>query len=372
MPAKKPNSAAEAAIDAGFNPADFDEVELPSVEPDDDEEEFDDADFEGLSAMAGPSAEALLAARDQLEQRLLVGVSDQAFAAASGTDELGFENIVGVGIGEKVTAGRLTGQMAVRVYVAAKEGTDAVATAAMVPESVNGVPTDVVLTGEFEAQPHKGRYRPAPGGVSVAHFKVTAGTLGCLVRKGRLLYILSNNHVLANSNNASAGDPIVQPGPLDGGRVPADVIARLSAFVPIQFGGGVNLVDAAIAQTSPKLVTPINKCFGRIQPTPVACSRDMLVMKCGRTTQATRGRIVDCNATVRVNYRSAGVALFRNQILIVSLVASPFSQGGDSGSLILNSRSRRPVGLLFAGSATHTVANPIGAVLSALGVTIVA
>jgi hypothetical protein len=71
---------------------------------------------------------------------------------------------------------------------------------------------------------------------------------------------------------------------------------------------------------------------------------------------------------VRVNYGAAGVALFRNQILIVSLTSQPFSQGGDSGSLIVTDAGRKPVGLLFAGSASHTIASPIGAVLAALDV----
>ena len=102
-----------------------------------------------------------------------------------------------------------------------------------------------------EAVEYKGfRIRPAPGGVSVAHYKVTAGTLGCLAvgrsspRNSRLL-MLSNNHVIANSNNAAYGDCICQPGPYDGGTCPADQIATLERFVPIQYGGATNYVDCA-------------------------------------------------------------------------------------------------------------------------------
>ena len=50
---------------------------------------------------------------------------------------------------------------------------------------------------------------------------------------------------------------------------------------------------------------------------------------------------------------------------------NPFSAGGDSGSLIVTNGTQQPTGLLFAGSTTHTIANPIQAVLAALGVTIV-
>jgi hypothetical protein len=119
-------------------------------------------------------------------------------------------------------------------------------------------------------------------------------------------------------------------------------------------------------------VTPLNKCFGKISAAPLPCRLNLLVKKCGRTTQFTRGRITDCNATVRVNYGTAGAALFQNQIIIQSVTPNPFSLGGDSGSLITTDVGNRPVGLLFAGSPTHTIANPISAVLAALGVAIVA
>jgi hypothetical protein len=176
--------------------------------------------------------------------------------------------------------------------------------------------------------------------------------------------------VLANVNHASIGDPIVQPGPFDGGTVPADVIAKLLAFIPINFAA-MNKVDCAIAQTSPRLITPLDKCFGKIRLPPVACRLNVLVCKCGRTTQFTRGRITDCNATVRVGYGTSGTAVFQNQIIIQGLTATPFSAGGDSGSLIVTDATKQPLGLLFAGSASHTIANPIQAVLAALGVTIV-
>jgi hypothetical protein len=352
-----------------FRPEDFDDIDLPGPGPHEEEEEFEEA--EG-AAGAEPSSDALLAAKEDLEQRLLLNVTEQALAAESGTDRYGFENIVGVGIGEKTVDGEFTGERCVTVYVVAKVPRDALDAAAAVPPEVNDVRTDVVATGELHALPHRGRYRPAPGGVSVGHFRITAGTLGCLVRRGRALYILSNNHVLAASNAGRLGDAIVQPGPADGGRVPADLIARLAQFVPINFGGPPNQVDCGIAQTSPRLVTPVNKCFGRINPTPVGCRLNLLVRKCGRTTQFTRGRITDCTATVRVSYGTAGIALFRNQIVVQSLTRSSFSAPGDSGSLIVSDAGVRPVGLLFAGSATHTIANHITAVLAGLGVTIVA
>lgn len=365
----RPHNEGESEL----NLREFEEVELPQ-EPVSEEEEgdFQDFDVETFAAGEFASTAQLLPAKEKLEKQLIFDVAEEALSAQSGTDEYGPENIVGVGISQKIRGDVLTGEPCVTVYVVAKVDEDKVASSAKIPDNVNGIPTDVVATGELHAFPHKGRYRPAPGGVSVGHFRITAGTLGCLVRKRNALYILSNNHVLANSNSGRIGDPILQPGRIDGGIQPRDVIAKLSQFVPINFGGAPNRVDCAIAQTSPRLVSPLEKCFGRIRLPIVPCRLNLLVRKCGRTTQFTRGRITDCNATVRVNY-GVGVATFQNQIIIQSLTPpTPFSQGGDSGSLIVSDQACQPVGLLFAGSATHTIANHIEAVLAALGVAIVA
>lgn len=314
-------------------------------------------------------SKSIRASHRKLEQSLILDVADQALSAASGTDSHGFENIKGVGISEKIVNGWLTSDPCITVYVAAKVPLSEVDEAARVPEKVNGVPTDVVEIGEIEAFPFKGRYRPAPGGVSVGHFRITAGTIGCLVKKGGLLFVLSNNHVLADVNQGRPGDPIVQPGPFDGGHVPADTIATLTTFIPIDFTKP-NTVDCAIAQAQPKLVTPQNKALGKLKLPTVPAKLNMLVRKCGRTTQLTRGRVTDTNATVRVGYGPAGTAVFQGQIIVQSLNRQPFSQGGDSGSLIVTD-TNQPVALLFAGSTTHTIANPIQAVLAKLGVTIV-
>jgi hypothetical protein len=323
------------------------------------------------AGLRGVSA-SLMRAHQDLEKALLLDTAPMAMAAASGTRRYGYENILGVGIGEKVSEGAETGEPCVVVYVMAKAPRRDVDSEAMVPQVVDGVATDVVAVGELVPQPYRGRYRPAPGGVSIGHFRITAGTLGCMVRRGTQRFILSNNHVLANSNAAKVGDAILQPGVADGGRNPADQIARLAQFVPIRFGGTApNLVDAAIAKPMrPDLVIPRNIWYGTIGAGIVAPSMNLLVKKAGRTTQRTRGRISGVNATVRVNYGTSGMALFRNQILIVSLNSSPFSQGGDSGSLIVTDAGNRPVGLLFAGSASHTIASPIQSVLTALNVQI--
>jgi hypothetical protein len=320
---------------------------------------------------------ALEEARAHLEKTLLIDSAAVAMRAESGTGTHGFENILGVGIGEKISGGTNTGEHCVTVYVLAKVPKKTIDYGAMVPEEVNRVPTDVVEVGEIIAQPYRGRYRPAPGGVSVGHFKITAGTIACMVQAGSKKYILSNNHVLANSNSAKIGDAILQPGAFDGGMVPADVIAKLSKFVTLKFGGvQSNFVDCAIAApTKSGLVIPTNIGYGTLRLPTVLPSLGLNVKKAGRTTQKTTGRISGVNVTVKVSYGTSGVALFKNQFMIVSLGSSPFSAGGDSGSLIIthsptSSAANHPVGLLFAGSATNTIANPIGAVLTALGVQI--
>jgi len=241
------------------------------------------------------------------------------------------------------------------------------------------VPLNVLVTGEIEAQPHRFRMRPAPGGISVGHVRITAGTLGCLARgrsgdRTRRRLILSNNHVLANSNAAGFGDSIVQPGPTDGGISPRDRIAILERFVPLDFSGAANLVDCATGWAWPDRVqvgqvfvrNGLRRIF-RTGATPIPCQREMLVGKSGRTTQLTQGRIIDCNATIRVRY-GARTALFRDQISIRGL-SVPFSAGGDSGSLIWSWDPRRaPVGLLFAGGGGFTFANKIQHVLDALDI----
>lgn len=325
-----------------------------------------------MSSNGGFDMPDLHAAKRQLEQQLLLNTTAKALSAEGDTDEAGFKNIQGVGISYKRVDGKETDEPAVVVYVAEKASMDKISSEALVPEMVGDVPTDVRAVGEIVALSYKGRYRPAPGGVSVGHYKITAGTLGCLVSRNRALYILSNNHVLANSNNANTGDPITQPGPYDGGKVPSDVLAKLAQFVPIKFNGPVNQVDCAIAQTSTRLVSKLNKCIGKIGRQSMPCKLNLLVKKCGRTTQFTKGRIIDCNATVRVGYGTSGVALFQDQFIVESLSRSPFSAGGDSGSLIVSDEGNNPVGLLFAGSTEITIANPIDRVLSALKVAIVA
>ncbi len=261
------------------------------------------------------------------------------------------------------------------------------------PKTLDGVAVKLMPTGPFSAiLPRKGKpgggggsgatdptgtfTRPVPIGVSIGNEnECAAGTLGARVTKGGNVYILSNNHVLARQNNGSPGEDILQPGSFDTApqcSIPANSsIGTLSQFVQIRFGSGTNTVDAAIASTTTGNVG--NATFSGGYGVPNSTTRNatigMLVQKCGRTTACTHGSVASINATVNVQYEG-GVATFVNQV-VVSGKRGAFSKAGDSGSLIVtDDASANPVALLFAGGQTTTIGNPIGAVLSALGVAI--
>jgi hypothetical protein len=265
--------------------------------------------------------------------------------------------VVGVGIGTKVVGNRDTGMRCVKVYVAQKLDPGELEPGCRVPEEVGGAPTDVEDAGEVRSLAFSGRVRPIPGGISIGHPEGGTGTLGCMVEDGRTreLPLLSNNHVLAAENRASLGDPILQPGPDGGGRVECDAVASLAGFHPLH-KKGVNNIDAALGRPhDPETIEAVLRNLGPARWT--ARSRvGMRVLKSGRTTEVTEGRIIDVDATIRVAYGD-GLLLFRDQIIIRG-EGSSFSSFGDSGSLVVDSRNRA-VGLLSGGSPFVTVANKI-------------
>jgi len=273
-------------------------------------------------------------------------------------------HVVGVGIGEKIKDGKRTGRTCLKVYVEKKVAKDKLSKNDLVPPEIAEVETDVVEVGKIRPlASNRQRSRPARGGASIGHYKITAGTLGCLVKDNKTgkILILSNNHVLANSNEAKKGDPILQPGAADGGTHPRDTIAKLERWVEIGFGKKANTADAAVARPlNDKDVSSEISSIG-IPKGTVKGNVGLVIQKTGRTTDHTLGEIQDIHATVRVEY-DGKTALFRNQIL-----ASAMSQGGDSGSLVLDQK-RRAVGLLFAGSDRVTICNPIGDVFRQLNV----
>jgi len=196
-----------------------------------------------------------------------------------------------------------------------------------------------------------------------------SGTLGSLVTAGGVNYILSNNHVLARGDQAAVGEDISQPGRIDNNCALPPIVADFTTASPL----GTN-VDAALAQlrTGTMDATGFIEDIGTISSTVKAPAVGLAVAKSGRTTGFQTGTISSINTSVSVQYqKSCGsgkkfVVSYTNQVVINS---STFSAGGDSGSLIVSNNSpscHQPVALLFAGSSTTTIGNPIGEVLSKL------
>lgn len=309
------------------------------------------------------------------------------------------KNVVAVGIGFKEKDGRRTGYApSITISVEKKQPLSELKQKDIIPVTLDEMPTDVVETGLIKVF-HTGRHRPAPGGVSIGNVDITAGTLGCLVKRQGEIFILSNNHVLACSNDAKLGSACIQPGNYDKGSYPDDHIAALTNFIPINMGGlmstcpigngigacfnflfklmgshtrfnavriqeGDNLVDAAIARpidldwVSSKIME-----IGSINGT-VEAGLGMPIQKSGRTTGLTQGEVTQVDVTCKVQYGEGRIATFTDQFM-----AGAMSAGGDSGSAVLTEENNL-CGLLFAGSDTCTIMNRIQNVFSLLNLTL--
>lgn len=278
--------------------------------------------------------------------------------------EMEKSNITGVGVGFKRKNGLLTKDLSIVVSVIKKYKKPEDVPGPLIESEYDGIQTDVIQTGVLSiksAITNRTELRPALGGSSIGHYDITAGTLGCLVYKNGERFILSNNHVLANSNKGKIGDPILQPGPTDGGSL-NDEIAKLSSFEKISMGGKSNKIDAALAKPiDDELVSP--EIIGLGQPTGIIeAELGMKVIKSGRTTQVTREEIRLVDYTCQIEYDPGIFATFDNQLLTYWM-----SDGGDSGSVVLTDDTQHKVcGLLFAGSSWVTIINPIKSVFDTL------
>ena len=227
---------------------------------------------------------------------------------------------------------------------------------------------------------YQGRVRPLQIGSSIGHYAITAGTIGAFVTRGRAktLYILSNNHVLANEDAGTRGDAVIQPGAYDHGKRPADTVGKLATWIRFKTSGR-NLVDAALARVDagidadrPRL-QGIGGSRGQLAGLgPEFLDEGATVYKVGRTTGVTKGRVTAFDLDNVVVAYDVGNLTFDNQIEIEGTGRKPFSDGGDSGSLIVN-QDRFAVALLFAGGDSGgsnglglTYANPISTVLTQL------
>jgi hypothetical protein len=238
---------------------------------------------------------------------------------------------------------------------------------------------DVRYVGRVVKRPSwfQSRHRPLRIGASIGHAAVTAGTLGCFVKtRGGEPRILSNNHVLADENKGKRGDPILQPAVFDGGKRPGDVAGRLAKYVRLR-RDEANTVDCATStvgrgvEFNPSRLRGVGQLAGVVRP-----GGDVdLVAKLGRTSGRTRGRVTAFEMDNLVVAYDMGILRFDDQVEIEGAEKGPFSEGGDSGSLIFTPGDRLGFALLFAGSehgggngAGLTYANPLNAVLDSLKV----
>jgi hypothetical protein len=252
----------------------------------------------------------------------------------------------------------------------------------------------VIYTGPVQRRAlNPGRHRPLRIGSSIGHFGVTAGSIGCFCihQDGGGVGILSNNHILANTNKADRGDPILQPGRKDGGKRkdPDSRVATLFDFERIAFEtDSRNLVDCAFAVLIGGIKHDGGTAYGSqadelwpVNSRPVSLLPDDEVWKIGRTTGRTTGRVVAVDVDNVIVAMGAGtgqrLARFDGQISIDS-PNGHFSRGGDSGAMIWN-RDGSPAALLFAGTERGgaagyglTYANPIQTVLDVLNLEILA
>ena len=330
-----------------------------------------------------------------------MALRNRAFRAVAATSKSANQtNVVGVGVDEKYVNGQPTGTRVIKFLVKRKLPANALAKKELLPASIYGFPTDVEEVGliiplarrKVSTRPSSGataanprtRIRPAQPGCSIG-FKepgnqyVMAGTFGLLVKDSHgASYILSNNHVLANESGVEAdgtvreglpvGSPIFQPGLLDGGKDPADEIARLAAWVDLRADDPDNKADAAIAKAKKSDVTRDILLIG--PPNGIATAlKDMIVHKFGRTTSYRVGRVSSVLFDVTINYEVGDVS-FTDQIAIRGLDSKRFSDAGDSGSAILERQTNHVIGLLFAGATNGslTFANHISDVLAPLKV----
>lgn len=313
---------------------------------------------------------------------------------AAETDLLARKNVVAVDIADKQTDGRNTGQLAIVVFVDAKQPMSKLSAADRVPKEIDGIPTDVQemtvelqgpsmeLVDEVTPQVDTTTYATLHGGISMGPLRsvyltppdvpsagnyIFAGTLGAMVRdRGNgATMALTNFHVACVNNTWSVGDRMVQPSLLDGGTSASQFGSLTRATLSDAVDGSVVTVDTG--RSTSASVQDIGDVAGHTAATVGAAVR-----KRGRTTELTYGTVVSTDFTVSINYGSdVGSRTLHHQIRIQTDTnqSARFSDHGDSGSVVMDG-NRMVVGLLFAGSSDGqwTFANPIQSVLDELNV----
>jgi hypothetical protein len=272
-------------------------------------------------------------------------------------------------VGYKIRNGELTNEVGIIIFVTKKQDEDKLRSLQVepVPKEIEGVCTDVQEISIYPRLADDARYDPIKGGIATIRFPDPyVGTLGIIIRMRRKLYAITNNHVGANEDvlgmkppAAKKGDPWVQP---SSGSVPADLIARLYKWNRLkpQAPGNINHYDVAIGEIVHRgLSRQVNDSeiqdIGQVRGLE-DINLDDIVMKRGRTTLKTVGRVIATDARFYVQYHGYNCD-FEDQVAIIGHPdpAVPFSLGGDSGSIIISSEpdsrtnAYKVKALLFAG-----------------------
>jgi len=318
-------------------------------------------------------ASAPLSKRTTQMMQYAVGVGGRAALLTEDKVEEVASRVHAVGIGEKDS------EPAVVVYVTRKLPTNILPSKAVVPDQIRGVRTAVIESSiarlaldESVGCQKRSKARPLIAGVSISRADGPSGTLGAFARSvrpgeesvGRLL--LSNSHVLAPTSGRVAGSQVVQASTEDGDAEPIAKVLRatkLHRTLPIAADAGVAQILGEVPIDN--RICEIGQIKGKGQPI-----KDMFVEKHGRTTGRTKGRIASTNLTAQVSDPERGIELTFVNLFRVDQIVDDDSVGelGDSGSLVVEEKSCKAVGLLHATDelGTFYYAHPIDDVLTAL------
>lgn len=276
-------------------------------------------------------------------------------------------NIVAIGIAQKETQKKDTGELSLCFYVEKKRAKAKLKPGRMIPPVVGvadrtAVFTDVQEIGKVRLQVNR-RAAPLQSGFSVGRLPDT-GTLGAIVRKGKKYFILSNSHVLADCGKAKLGDKVIYPGDMDRAGAKAQAVGVLSEFIAFdETEDFVNHVDAALAEVGDEFLDKLDFSILRAKK-PLATTepvRGMKIVKRGRTSGDTEGVVKDVHFSVLIPYPSLGKIGFIDQVF-----CTQYSKPGDSGAIVVDKATGKIVGLHFAGSAKGSIFSSIGEVVKAL------
>jgi hypothetical protein len=251
------------------------------------------------------------------------------------------------------------------------------------------VPTDVEAGGPFTTSARTGRVRPLePGyGTSVVNPQgMGTGTIGAaladasqvgaavhgasaipvtplsasaLLQAGHGLFFLTCSHVVNRAPQDQ--QTMLQPGQDDGGQ-PADAVGRPDRWTnhPQLWNPAVVWADAAAVVVDAVIKAQITG-IGRIAGEHVLTGGDVVagigLQKSGRTTLVTRGVLKALHTTVGLITGPFTTVDYYEQAFVAGQGA-PFSEHGDSGSLVLTS-SNLAAGVVIGDDGGKSIVTPI-------------